>query len=110
MGFLVQEKFNIDCQDGSCDSHLGYLIQMILAIFALQITQYFLPSFQSVGILVHKKFKIDLQDGSHLGFLIGTILVVFHLQIAPIRPTKFHVSWPFGPGEEVQNRFSTWLL
>ena len=35
IGLSVQEKFNIDFQDGS---HLGLPIRMILAIFDLQVT------------------------------------------------------------------------
>ena len=50
---------------------------------------YFLPSFQSTGLLVQeKKFKIDLQDGSHLGFLTEMILAIFNLHVTLILPTK----------------------
>ena len=35
ISFLVQEKFNIDFQDGG---HLGFQIRMILATFDLQVT------------------------------------------------------------------------
>ena len=31
---------------------------------------------------------------------------IFDLQVTPILPIKFRVSWPFGLGEEAQNRFS----
>ena len=59
---------------------LGFLI---LAIFDLQATSYFLPTFKSTGILVQeKKFKTDFQDGScgsHHGFPIRTILAIFFL-------------------------------
>ena len=34
------------------------------------------------------------------------ILASFDVQVAPILPIKFPVSWPFGSGEEEQNRFS----
>ena len=37
----------------------------------------FLPSFESIGLSVQKKGKIDFQDGHHLGFPIGTILAIF---------------------------------
>ena len=30
------------------------------------------------------------------------------LQVTLMLPTKFRVSWPFGSGEEVKNRFSRW--
>ena len=46
---------------------------MIFALFDLQFKwpQYFLASFESVGLSVQeKKFKIDFQDGDHLGFWI----------------------------------------
>ena len=39
-------------------------------------------------------------------FQIRIILAVFDLQFAKILPTKFEVNWPFGSGEEAQNRFS----
>ena len=58
-----------------------------------------------------KKFKIDFQESSHGGrleFPIETRLASFDLQVASILPTKFRVTWPFGLGEEVQNRFSRW--
>ena len=52
--------------------------------------------------------KIDFQDGSHLGFPIGTILAIFYLQVILMLPSKFGVNWPFGSGEEANNRFSRW--
>ena len=33
-------------------------------------------------------------------FKIGMILATFYLQVAPVFPTKFRVSWPFGSGEK----------
>ena len=38
---------------------------------------------------------------------IGTILAIFDMQVTLILPTKFQANWPFGSGEEVQNRFSS---
>ena len=85
--------------------------------------RYFLPSSESLGLLVQeKKLKIDFLDGchdAHLGFLIGTILAIFDLQVTVdnllpifqvimILPTKFRVSWPSGSREEAKRRFSTW--
>ena len=85
---------------------------MILAIFDQQVTQYFLPSFNSVGLLVQeKKQKIYFQDGGHgdhLGFLIKTILAIFDLQVTRHFPPSFiEVNCPFGSGEG-KNRFSRW--
>ena len=81
---------------------------MILAIFDLQVTLLFLPSFKSTGLLVQKQQqKIDFQDGGHLEFLIGKILAIFYLQVTPMFPTKFQVNWPFGSVEEAKNRFSS---
>ena len=60
---------------------------------------------------VNKNFEIHCQDGSgrsHLEFPIGMTLPVFDLQITLILPIKFQVNWPFGSGEEVQNKFSIW--
>ena len=92
---------------------------MILAIFDLQVTpmlptkfrvnwllgleeevkkdfqdgrRCFLPSLESIGLLVEeKKRKIDFQDGGyggHLGFPIRTILAIFDLQVTPMLPIK----------------------
>ena len=37
---------------------------------------------------------------------VETFLATVDLQVAPILPTTFRVSWPFGSGEEEQNIFS----
>ena len=58
----------------------------------------FLPSFESIGLLVQEKRKIDFQDDPHggrLGFPIEKILAIFDLQVTPMLPTKFRVKWPF---------------
>ena len=55
-----------------------------------------------------QKFKIDFRDGNcgdHLVSPIGTILAIFDLQVDLMLFTKFRVSWPFGSGAEVQNRY-----
>ena len=65
--------------------------------------RYFLSSFESIGLLVQKKDKINFQNGGHgghLGFLIRKILANFYLQDTLILPTKFHVNRPFTSGEE----------
>ena len=52
IGLLVQEKFNIDFQDGC---HLGFPIRMILAIFDIQVA------------LIHvllMKFRVNWPFGS----------------------------------------------
>ena len=76
---------------------------MILAIFELQVTPYFLYSFESIGLFVQeKKFKTDFQDGNcggHIGFPIRTILAIFDLQVTQILPTKFQVNWRLGSRE-----------
>ena len=56
--------------------------------------------------------KQDFQDGHYGGYLrfpISMILAIFDLQVTLIIPTKFGVSWPFGSGNKVKNRFSRWL-
>ena len=69
----------------------------------------FLPSFESIGLSVHKKTrKIEFQGGrhgGHLGFLIGTILSIFDLQVSPMLPSKFQVNWYFGSGGEAKIDF-----
>ena len=63
------------------------------------------PSFESIGLLVHKKKQtIDFQDGGHgghLGYPIVTILAIFYLQVTPMLPTKFRVNLPRGVKELV---------
>ena len=80
---------------------------MILAIFDLQVTWYFLSSLESTGLSV-QKFKTDFQDGdcgSHIGFLIRTNLAIFDLQMTLMLSTKFRDNWPVGSGEEAQHTF-----
>ena len=55
-------------------------------------------SFESAGLSVHEKFKIDFQDGgcgSHLGVPIRIILAIFDLQVTQILPTNISVNGPF---------------
>ena len=61
----------------------------------------------SISLLCQEKKRIDFQDGGYLRFQIGRILAIFDLQDIPMLPTKFQISWPFGSGEEVKNRFSS---
>ena len=72
--------------------------------------QYFLPSFESVGLYIQeKKFKIDFQDGSHPGFLIKMILAIFFSSTShPDISYQVLNKWPLGSGEEAQNIFSIW--
>ena len=94
IGISVQEeKRKIDFQDCGHGGHFGFLIGTIFAIFDLQVTWCFLPSFKLTGLLVQKKKrKIDFTDcghGSHLGFLIGTILAIFYLKSPWCFPSGF---------------------
>ena len=101
-------------QDFQSEGHLGFLIQMILAIFFIEKSPHcFLPSFKSIDLSVQEqKRKIDFQDsshgsqGGHLGFPIRTILAILNLQVTPMLPTIFQVNCLFGSGEEAKNRFS----
>ena len=74
---------------------------------------YFQWSFKSIGLLIQdKKVNIDFQHGclgNHFGFPIRMILDIFDLQVTLILPIKFWVNWPYC-SEEIQNRFSSWLL
>ena len=69
-----------------------------------KLPQYFLPSFKSTGLSVQE--MMGQITGGQLGFPIRTILAIFYLKVAKILPTKLRVNWPFGSGEEAQNRFS----
>ena len=40
--------------------------------------------------------------------MIGIILAISALPGTPMHRTKFRVNWPFGSGEEAENRFSRW--
>ena len=56
----------------------------------------YLPSFESIGLLVQKKRKIGFQGGGdHLGFPIGTILAISNLNVTPMLPTRFQVNLAF---------------
>ena len=72
---------------------LGFLSGPFLQFLIYKSSRYFLSMFESVGILVQEKFKIDFQDGGHLGFLIRMILGIFDLQVMLILPTMFLVFW-----------------
>ena len=57
IGLSVQQKQSkTDFQDGHHGNHLAFLIGMILAIFS---------RFESTGLLVKEKSKIDFLDGRH---------------------------------------------
>ena len=86
-------------------SHLGFLIERILAIFDPQVA--LILSNESVGLSI-KKFKIHFDDGGYPGFAIGTILVFFSSTSRPNTSTKFRVNWTFCSGEEVNKLFSRW--
>ena len=62
-----------------------------------------------MGLSVQEmKFKTYFQNSNCGGdpvFPIGTILALFDLQVTLMLSTKFRVNWPFGSGEEGQNRF-----
>ena len=90
--------------------HLGSPIDRSLANFDLQVTLT-LPTIESTGVLFRKRSENMFSDGrhcGHFGFQIETILSPFDLQVTTMQPTKYPVSWPFGSGEEVKNRFSRW--
>ena len=93
--FVQKKKRYLDSQDGRNDGHLGFPTRTISATFVLQITRYFLASFESNSLSDQgKKRKIDFQDGCHdgyLGILIGTTLTVIDLPVAPILYTKSRV-------------------
>ena len=101
-GVSVQEKFNIDFQDGGYD----FRSERFWQFFIYMLPRYFIPSFESIGLSVHEKFKINFQDG--LGFLIEIILAIFDQQACLKLPTKVLVCWRSGSGEKAENRFSRW--
>ena len=78
---------------------------MISAGFDLQVTRYLLSSFESMGLFVQDKFKIDFQDGnwgSYVVFPIGRLLAIFDLQVTQMLSAKFLVNWPFSSEEDFQ--------
>ena len=82
---------------------------MILVIFDQQVIPIPPVKFRVSGpFFQEKKFKIDFQDsncGGHLVFPIVTIFAIIDLQVILMLSTKFRINWPFGSGEEAQNRF-----
>ena len=91
---------------GAMEAILDFILEWFELFFIHRSTWRFLPSFQSIGLSVQEKRKIDFQDGSH--GIQSENLAIFDLQVTPLLPTKIQVSWPFGSGEEVKNRFSRW--
>ena len=93
-------------QDGRHGCPLGFPNKTILAFLMIyKSSRCFLPSFKL--ILVQEKRKIDFQNGRHgcqPWFPIGTIFAIFNVQVTPMLPSKFQDHWPFGSGEEAQNR------
>ena len=104
-GLSVQEnKIKIDFQYDAHGGHLWLLNEAVLQCLIFKLLWYFLPS-----LFVQEKFRIEFHNGGyddHLGFPFEMILAIFDLQVASIHSTKFRVNWPFGSGEEVQNRLS----
>ena len=68
--------------------------------------RYFLSNYKPMDLFIQKtKFKIDFQDGNCGGH---ELLAIFDLQVTSMILTRFQVNWPFGSGEEGENRFSRW--
>ena len=94
--FCSREEVEIDLKD--C-SHLGFLIEMILAVCYLKVTQILPTKFR-----INKPFSsgegskyISRCCGSgYVRFSLGTILAIFHLQVTPIFAIKFRVNRTFG--------------
>ena len=56
---------------------------------------------------------MNFQDGrlgDHIGYHIGTIFTTKGLLVAPMVHTQFHLNAKSCSGEEVEKRFSRWLL
>ena len=79
---------------------LDFQCKLFLAIFDLQVTTLLPTKFQVA-------FRCRRRNG-HLGFSILTIFATSDLQVTLMLPTKLQVNWPFGSGEEANNRFSRW--
>ena len=80
-------------------SNRNNFILLLLLFLIYKSPQCFLPSFESIGLLVQeKKRKIDFQDGghgSHLGFPTGTILAILDQQVTLMTPTKLQSQMAF---------------
>ena len=98
--WVQEKKRKIDFQDGCHGGHLGFPIDMILAIFDLQVT-----------LMLPSKFGVNWPFGSeeegknifsrwgHLGFPIATILAIYDLQAPPPPPdASYHVSSQLAQG------------
>ena len=103
-------KHKIDFQDGGHGGHLGFPIQMILAIFDLQVNLILPTEFQVSWLLGSKDVQFRFSRWllwRPSWILSRMILAVFDLQTAPILPTMFWVNWPFRSWED-QKTFSRW--
>ena len=123
-GYEVKNRF---------ESHLGFPIGKILAIFDLQVSPMLPTKFQvdwhlGFGEEAKNRFSRWLPwrpswiynqhnfnyfcstSHSYSSYQVSTsrILAIFDLQVTLMLPSKFGVSWPFGSGEEAKNRFSRW--
>ena len=104
----------MDFQDGGRSGHSGHLefpIGTILAIFFyLQVILILPIKFQVLDFrLKRRNSKKIFKMAVSLDFRSETTLGIFDPQTTPILATKFRDNWPFGSGEEVQNRFSRWI-
>ena len=71
LAFWLSRRRKIDFQDGH-HAILDFRLERFELFLIYKSPQCFLPSFESIGLLVQeKKWKIDFQDGCHLGFLIN---------------------------------------
>ena len=87
---VQEKKRKIDFQDGGHGGHLGFTIEMLLAIFDLQVTPMLPIKFQVNWPLGSREdAKNRFSRWLHLRFPIGTILPNFELQVTPMLPTKF---------------------
>ena len=92
----------MDFQDGCHDSHLGFPIGTILAIFDLQVNP-MLPSKFGVnwpfGSGEEAKNRFSRRRPWRSSWISdGTIVAIFDLQVTPMFPTKYQVNWPRGVG------------
>ena len=92
---MLPTKFQVNCPFGS-EEVKNRFIRWPPWWWPPWISECFLPSFESIDLLVQEnKRKIDFQDGQNdcdFGFHIGTILAIFELQVTPMLPTKFRAN------------------
>ena len=97
--FIQEKTRKIDFQVAAMAATLDFRSEWFYLFLIYKSPQYFLPSFESTGLLVQeKKQKTDFQNGHRWPSWISdpNDFKFFYLPVTPMLPTKFPVKLAFG--------------